>query len=880
MDDGSDIDIKLNLVQGSDATEAVENTVAEVGKAADTSADKAEKLLKVISDLVGKLDGMDTEAAKKLRDELLELAKVVNTLDMTRLEHLDNILESLAATGAKLTGDGVKEITDKLKEATEEAKAFKDSFSNDADVKVNVTFNAEDSLADLKERIDATEEANKLIATLQKVRKEIGKIDDEVKASELETAITVMEASFKNLDPSNAEKGVRAFEKLTKVVSGLSEKQRSVLKSFDFSKAETQVTGLANKIIATAPKAAEETDKIGMVADLLQGKFDAVGNSILELIQKTKLWAKELTKAGTVKAGAAIAVFAVGVKKAVEVLNAYIEKQIADYKEHLDSLRQGFQEQAKIAEEMWEYGNKARERESKKAEIRRNEELAKQTGVAEMEKANIKQLAQRQLATTVDPAERERITREETRKIEDIDYDLQKKNIDATEEQLNRQIADKEKSLEALKKAQKSVADASRMTSEQLNKLANGEDGYWAEAINSITKKYGFDSVDEITKSQEALKALMDQQKKLAEQKKDLEIEIEEAKRSRTQIIDNPRAKIEQDRMVQLASRDTEDAERRRGYELENMDRDRELSERARENREADYDAMREYEDSMRTFEGRMESLTELIDMREKEREEAQKKLNALMDRNVGKEEQEWSRKDKKLRGWYEADVQRLTGTLRQLRSSRLSALREGDTEGVSFRRGRLEERRAVEEQDRAILNQWREQIGGNIGQEAVARSEVARRQAQVDASKKEQADIEAQVTKRLLKEGRVKPGEKVNFEDERYNKMMTRSERAKYDNARGDVRQYTSELKSAAQKNAELQMNRMERQGEFKENMWKNSNRLTAMGLGGGNGIVGDFGKETADNTREANQILKDILGALETDGKGGMGGGIVWGM
>ena len=855
----NDAGVKVNVTY--DASDSMEG----VGAEAEKSADHATRLLKVIAELIDKLNGMDSDAAKKLRDDLEQLAKVVNTLDTARLEHLDSILESLAATGSKLTGKGVEDVSKKLKEATTEAKAFKDSFSNDAGVKVNVTFDAADSMEDLRQKIDITEEANELIEDLKNVRRELSNLEEggfrnlEKVSKPLEDVIE----QFRNLDPKNVQKGAESFERLTKAISSLSEKDRGMLKSFDFSKIDRQVSGITDKIKSTA----KETDKVGFVADLLQGKFEAVGSRILELVKNTKAWGQAVSKVGIAKAGAALAVFTAGVATTYKVIEAYIKRQISDYKEILDTVRETAKVQTSTARNNWEYGNRQRERITKGEEIERNEALAKTVGFANMEKAARDANRQRSLAVETDPAERERINREADREIADIDYSVEVQKIAAAEEQLNRQIADKEKSIEKFRDVLKAYDTSNTSVGLQLDELTSGGDGYWAEAANMVMKKFGFDKVEEIGKSQAAMDELMDMRRKAAEELKDLELSLKEARARRVETVTNPRAELEQNRATELARRRAEDAERERGYDIENARRGRTLSERARMETEADEDADRTYEDSMRGFAERQKALRDLLDKRIAERAAKQKELDELLQKNAGIEEQNWSEWDKQRRDWLEEDVQRLNGTVRSLRSQARSAERAGDTEGVQFERGRHEDRREREEADRALLNQWREKIGGPAATASVAYDEAQTRRAQLAESTARQDALVKSVRKRLLAEGRIGAGEKVDFEDIRYNKMMTDAERDAYNNNRADIRRDEANVKTAASRVAEVEADRADRFAEFRDNAMKQSNRLTAMGLGGGS-VVGDFGRATADNTRRANELLKDILGALKGGG------------
>ena len=856
------VEVRLDAASSLDGE--VQNRIENIGEEAERSSDHAARLLTVIAELIDKLNGMDSEAAKKLRDDLQQLAEVVNTLDTARLEHLDSILESLTATGKKVA-DQTGDVSKKIKQVTDEAQKFKDSFSNDAGVKVNVTFDAADSMEDLRQKIDITEEANDLIANLKNIRRELSNLEEggfrnlDKVSKPLEDIIE----QFKNLDSKNVQKGAESFERLTKAIASLSEKDRGMLKSFDFSKLDRQVSGITDKIKSTT----KETDKVGFIADLLQGKFDAVGNRILDLIQKTKAWASATSKVGVAKAGAALAVFTAGIATMGKVAQAYIERIIAEKKELLAAVRDNAMQTAKTARDNWEYGNRERERASKQAEIERDSNLAKVVGYADMEKSARDANRQRALVSETDPAERERINREADREIADIDYSVEVQKINAAEDKLNRQISDKEKSIEKFREVLKAFDGANSSVGMQLTELTSGGDGYWAEAVNMITKKFGFGSADEIAKSQDAMDELMDMRRKAAEELKDLELSLKETKAQRITTVDNARASLQQDRATELAKRDAEDAERRRGYDISNARRGRELSERSRMETEANEEADRAYEDTMRDFAGRQKALKDLLDKRIAERAAKQKELDELLKKNAGIEEQNWSEWDKQRRDWLESDVQRLNGTVRSLQTEARNAQRAGDTEGVQFARGRREERREREEADRALLNQWRERMGGPAATASVAYDEAQTRKAQLAESTKRQNDLIESVRQRLIAEKRIGANEKVDFENLKYNKLMTDAEREAYDNNRSDIRRDTANVKTAASRVAEVEADRADRFAEFRDNAMKQSNRLTAMGLGGG-AVVGDFGRATADNTRRANELLKDILGALKADG------------
>ena len=853
------VEVRLDAASSLDGE--VQNRIENIGEEAERSSDHAARLLTVIAELIDKLNGMDSEAAKKLRDDLQQLAEVVNTLDTARLEHLDSILESLAATGSKLTGKGVEDVSKKLKEATTEAQKFKDSFSNDAGVKVNVTFDAADSMEDLRQKIDITEEANDLIEDLKNVRRELSNLEEggfrnlDKVSKPLEDIIE----QFKNLDPKNVQKGAESFERLTKAISSLSEKDRGMLKSFDFSKIDRQVSGITDKIKSTA----KETDKVGFVADLLQGKFDAVGNRILDLIQKTKTWQKAVAAVGQVKATAAIGAISAAVATAVKLAQEYIKKLRDERNEVIAAQRENALYTAKVARDNWEYGNRGRGRDAKQEEITRDETLAKNIGYANMEKAARDANRQRSLAVETDPAERERINREADREIADIDYSVEVQKIAAAEEQLNRQIADKEKSIEKFREVVEKYKNSDKDINRLLESLANGDTGYWEEFKNT----YGFGDEVNIQDATKAAEEVADMRRKAVEELKDLELSLKEARARRVETVTNPRAELEQNRATELARRRAEDAERERGYDIGNAQRERTLSERARMETEADEEADRSYENSMRDFAGRQKALKDILDKRIAEREAKQKELDELLKKNAGIEEQNWSEWDKQRRGWLEDDVQRLNGTVRSLNSELRSGARAGDTERVQFERGRREDRREREEADRALLNQWREKIGGPAATASVAYDEAQIRKAQLAESTSRQNDLVESVRKRLVAEGRIGANEKVDFEDLKYNKLMTDAEREAYENNRSDIRRDTANVKSAASRVAEIEADRADRFAEFRDNAMKQSNRLTAMGLGGGS-VIGDFGRATADNTRRANEILTDILGALKDGG------------
>ena len=845
-----------------DATTQPGNAVSEVGDAAKSSADYAERLLKTITDLIARLNGMDSEAAKRLRDELASLAEIVNTLDAARLERLDSILESLAQSGAKLPAKEVEEVSKKIAKATEEAKAFKDSFSNDANVTVGVTFDAGDGLADLRERIDVTEQANELIASLNNVSGELDEIDDSAKANELRALLEETVQGFTRLDPKNVQKGAEAFERLARAVGGLSQKQRSALKSFDFAKADKQVSGLVTKIKSVK----EETDKVGLATDLLQGNFAAVGTRILDLIQKTNTWQKAVAAVGKVKAGAAIA----AISSAVAVAAAMVKRLLRELAKERDQLREnvigGALQQANTARETWEYGNRARARVTKEKEAAEGEELAKFVGVREMRKAALDENRMRSLAATDGEAQREKINRNADRAMSDLDYDIEREKLDVAEKQFDRKIEDKENSRDRLEKALKSYRAASSSNGNLLGELTKDQ-GYWAEHIEQLKSIFGFEDVRDIEKSTEAMAKLAEMQRRAAEELKELNVDIDALKKSRTETIGNQRNALEAARKTELAKRASEDADAGRANLNANATRARTLKERARQETEADEEAERKYEDSMRGFAERQKALKDLLQRRMDERAEKQKELDALLAKNAGLEERSWSVDDKRRRDELEEDMQRLNGAVRSLRGEMRDAERTGDVENVQFVRGRSEERREREEADLAAIRQWREKIGGPLASEAVAREDVELRRRQLEESTQRRDAVAEAARKRLVKAGRVAEGEEVDFEDAKYNRMMTDEERAEYDNARADVRRDRGNLLSAGSRAAGLMADRAERVAAIRDDALKQSNRLTAMGLGGG-GVVADFGKATADNTRMANELLQNILEAVKEGG------------
>jgi hypothetical protein len=99
--------------------------------------------------------------------------------------------------------------------------------------------------------------------------------------------------------------------------------------------------------------------------------------------------------------------------------------------------------------------------------------------------------------------------------------------------------------------------------------------------------------------------------------------------------------------------------------------------------------------------------------------------------------------------------------------------------------------------------------------------------------------------------------------------------DRAVFDRLQGKADTYGGNLASAA---AGMIEDRNMLNGKIVDSM-ANKNRLTAMGLGGGEAVT-DFGRATADNTKKANELLEGILEALGGDSKIGGGNFGGWGM
>lgn len=857
---GQDFDINVNIDDGSDAGAAkVEKAIDAIGAKSTDAAAHATKLLKVIAELMAQLDGMEGDAAKALRDDLQGLAEVINSLDIEKLQHLDGILEKINLSAANLSVDQLKPLVSNIKAATQEAKAFKDEFTNSAGVKLDVTFNADDALDDFRQRLDVTQETNDIIDKLKRVKDAAANIAEGSEWAVLDDGIQGIVDSLVNLSPDNVEKSADQFARIERIISSLPEGKRKFFKDMDVANIAGDVQKLRDRLQETRKAAQGDGTGISAVGSLLQGDIEGAASQMLKLVERTKAWGRAVSTVGIGKAAAAIGIVGTGISTAIQLAKRLVAEFAKIRSEHYSSQIQANKDAAQTVVDRLAYADEVARRAQELRDVRLGVDRAKTAGMGDVRVAMANMERSRLLATEENPEARDRINREADRRAEDVKYELDQKQIEYAKEDRQNRLGDNSARLNRIMEAE---ADIARIAAEAAKRT--GEAGSGNEYLTQLAEELGFGGVSRIREAADTEQAIREFEQRLKSSRQEVENEIAKLEAQAGELAARSET-LSYQRGETLARREQEDAERGRGYRLENARRGRELSERARTNREGDEDVNREYENSMRTYAEREQALQELLKRRISERTAKQKELDDLLLANADKEEQAWSEWDKQRRDWLEGDVQRLTDVTRSLSAQVANMAREGDTEGVSFARTRYKERYDRAEADRSALNAYKSRIGGELGAESIAQDELDLRKSQFEASRKAMQNMANDVQKRLRSSGLIGPNEKVNLRDERIQRMMTGEERARFENLNADYLRDYGLKRDAEYALKGAQFDRANREAEMGLGAMGQSNRLTAMGLGGGD-VASGFGRDTAKNTGELVVLTREMLKHFST--------------
>lgn len=848
----SEVNIGISTTtDSSGATEAIQGLDA-ISKETAAATVHATRLMSIIGELMHQLDGMDSEPAKVLRQELAQLGETINGLDIERLKHLDNILANIEKTGAEISSQGVVTLTDDIAKLAQEAAKFQQTFTNANAVTVDVNVDGMDSLDALRTKIEALGEANALVDSLKEVGKEAeGLSGDQIPY--LKGQIADLAKESRNLTPESVERLRNGYSELAKTIEGLPEKQRRALKSFDLDRISRQLDGLQNKIGTAASRIKGGGEAIHATNAILKGDFEGFGAQLVELVKNSKAWTAAVGKVGMAKAAASISIAIAGMQSLVTLAKQWAE-YIAQGKRDFDESRiVGARQSADAANDRFKMRERARELNERRREIGVGEERARRENELGAREAEINRRRNYGLMSTRDPAERERINRAADRELEDIGYE--RELADNAEKEATRQAK-----LEAARQRLADMTATRNSLSAQSLLNANLEEEFskgvgpleeymknLAEDVFGVSFKE--DAVRNIKEVADLEQYIADLQMQFKKMQDDAKLDIRELE-SQASGIEGERMGILKRRNAAGVGRITEDREREYGYAEENAAREREVSERRRRETEADAEDDLRHKATMQNFAEKRAAIADRLAMREKELQAKEKELAEYADIP----EQNLTRRQRRRRGELEQDIDRLRGQTREDRSAIRQMDRQGDTETYGRRREYAVQRRDEREADREMLRSWRMRRLGLAGRTNEARSEVAYRQGLLEEEQKRMRTFTAGVSKRT--------GRKFRYED------MTDEEKARFDDIRADIQMRKEGVRSAQGSYMDALHEGEQKNVEFREGL-KESNRLTALGLAGG----GEFqwGKDTASNTKEMVKLLSVVaerLGGGEASG------------
>lgn len=585
-----DIDQKIVLAADTAGGEQASKTVAELGKDTSEAAKHATKLMKTIGELMQQLDGMKSDAAQKLREELSDLAKIINSLDVERLKHLDGVLSAIEKTGAKITGEGAEKIKKNVEEVKKEATSFWQTFSNNQNVVIRVKSEGDD-LQTLTKQLNAIDDANDFLDTLDAISKEAKELDPE-NAAALAIAIRGVAIETKGLSSDNVGKFGASFEKLLQTVSKLPVASQKALKSFDVDTL-TSKFGKLKTAVSESTKEVEHADNvIGSATDLISGNFDGVIIRLKKIVEQSKIWQSISQKIGFGKAALGLSAAVAGVSMLIGKLREHLDVIRAEWNEMKQAGGRYVTDTVEDISRQKDYVETVRGRKNivRDAAIETNRaKFSNERAAARAKLAADKDAA---LLVETDPEKRRAIEKKYERDIATADYNDQKTQFENAKYDRAKEISDLEEQLKNNAEAKRRNAEAVKSANANVNALGSEFEQYqWYERIGDAAglTSFGKDKVDNFDKAQAALKTANDQRMALAQEEKDINAKIAAAKK-RQEAEETEMAKIEADRTAALAAQKEEDAQHAREVNAARLRRQQQLEDRNYEERDAQFE--------------------------------------------------------------------------------------------------------------------------------------------------------------------------------------------------------------------------------------------------------------------------------------------------
>lgn len=847
----SDVEIVVNERVEGDAIE-------KVASASKDAANNAKELIKLIDSLSQTLEGINGDAAGQLRNELNELADIIKSMDIGKLQSLDGILEKMKGTKMKLTADGIKAVGDGLDKVEQKAKAVRKQISY---FQNNVSVQQGDSTEEtMGRKIGAMANAKSMVDTIQEYRAKLKEIPGDFK--EIDKRLQYLMVVTRNAGPQSVDVLRRATENLTESFAGLGSQGQAALGELHSTIVSTS-RSLRNNIQAPIREiegAATETfSGANAMSAILSGNFQSLGSQLMGLVKKTKLWeAATQGVGGAAKGVGAAFVFAMfGISQGMKAVGNMLASARRGTENRLEGITRTPADQAEHRMMVLNLKNEnARRSEALRDAQIKNRRTARDASL-DAELSRLEAVKQTNLAGNYSAGGRMAIENAHADAVEQIGFQKEINALDDKEEDLTRSRDDIKRSIERMQAAQEGLSrdavDMARAFDEVVRKGTLSDAWMGMLSMNGMTPKQFSEKVKEYAeKGLDARKMIADHQNTIRVQIMDAEAEVEKIESELGTITSLRDANIASQYAAQKA-RARRDAEIRREAEIGNRDRDVEIEkyQRAVAEEEEDRQYVRATEKADRAT--KLAMAQQRVKDREAENDKRWREYNTLMDANAGKDERDWDPEDLKKRSILEERAEHARQRLKSAQDELYRLERDGGSAEYGRQRDFDVERREEMEADRQQQRSWRTRRLGAAGRELDAKSEVDYQQQLLDERKKK---LDEFVAARKKENGGT-------FSIE----AMTEQQRAEFGNLRADYRESKGNVRSAKGAYMDVLWEGNQRAVDFRNGL-KESNRLTAMGLAGGGSMK--WGMDTANNTKELVRIGREVLKSYK-DSKAG---------
>ena len=866
-------------------SDAVKTGVAEAAEETGTRIEAS------VDGLIGAIDQLDKKAgeygtvqARQIQGTLAEMRNALKDgadLDSDTLEGLSQWFEKLIEQGNKLPPAGLVKMGKELQKVGSSYADFQKAIEDK---------NAVEWKIDLK-GLDRFDELNRKIEIVQS-------------AQGLDEGVKGLQAALADLDPKNAAAAEKIITRLKVLMT--QELNADTLKEMnaEIAKFGRLQAGMTSKEIAKFGPAIQKVQsgfgdlqgKIAPLRDELKGLFDASSMSSSVLSGNIEGVAQGLVglaagagkAAGAMKAlgnSLAIGIIITGLMQIVKLTKGWITKTIDERKEmermRLDSINQTVETINQTLENRVGIIQRINEETKRGIDI----EHERANAIREAAKAQADLAKSKELMNARGEGEKFEIEQRHKEANDQREFDASMEESNSQIAKMDADIRAAEQERDALKQANTKLQKEMRNAAQFENDNANNDDSYWTTKL----RDWGItDDVENVKSAAEAQQRIQDQMNKNNQRIKEIEGtkagkdgkkaisgEIDILKRERENIVLRQETIKSQKAVIDSENRVARVQEARRIH-MERANREEALSREEYDRNEQERQFNRRQRQAEGGYGENLQDAREEVDHWAQEESDENRTVNAIRAKYADKMSDEDHAKYDDLRSKDAALDQEVAEAQNdEERQRALAKQRE-----IRDRIAELEQKyyKEMEEEDRFRLQNalnYRASARNNFyaAKEAVADMERQRRRE--DEARQHGYDLEDEAFQRerilkrhgsygqeAIQKKELARGEKdfeeanTILQDAAAGKIkLSRDDEIKYERQREEARQRITTARSALD---DIQVGREDRLAEFKENMGKNSNRLTAMGLGSGD--VG-FGKDVASNTKELVTLTKEML-------------------